>query len=272
MPAQPRVSFYFQRQWWRGLPKINLDYLFFYSHCVLERATTAFITESHSYFLWKQAVICLQQTLNTTVSHMLRQKPEAPFPHWKKPLPLILALGFCSLCELGADSSKLLSGALVSLGAEVLSAPHRRASSSPSIGSHEVWCPLLAAWGPDRAHATFAHLLGPAAKWSPGFYLLPQWTSPSQHTQAANAGHSQFDPRAERMTSDVLQLPGDNLLWNTLRRLVFHRVQNILTSTLHSHLLDLLRKGREIQEENLPAPYNMILLKHQLSSCLDLQM
>lgn len=138
------------------MPKINLDYLFFYSHCVLERATTAFITESHSYFLWKQAVICLQQTLNTTVSHMLRQKPEAPFPHWKKPLPLILALGFCSLCELGADSSKLLSGALVSLGAEVLSAPHPRASSSPSIGSHEV---DARCWRPGDLIEHMPHLL-----------------------------------------------------------------------------------------------------------------
>lgn len=46
---------------------------------------TAFITESHLFFLWKQAVVCLQQTLNTTVSHMLRQKPEAPFHVGKDP-------------------------------------------------------------------------------------------------------------------------------------------------------------------------------------------
>lgn len=67
------------------------------------------------------------------------KKPEAPFHIGKILFLLILALGFCSLHQLGADSSKLLCGELVSLEAKVLSVPpHPRASSSPSNGSHEV--------------------------------------------------------------------------------------------------------------------------------------
>lgn len=138
-----KYLFYFQRQRLIGLPKINLGYLFFRSHCALEEAMTASTPESHLSFLWKQAVICLHQTLNTTILHTLRlltlkRKPEAPV-HTGQDSPGDFSSGLLQpLCRKGAVELTALTCSfrlLVSLGAEVVSTPHPGALTAQANGA-----------------------------------------------------------------------------------------------------------------------------------------
>lgn len=87
-------------------------------------------------------------------------------------LLVILTLGFCSLYEQWADSLKLLFGHLVSLGAEVVSAPcplssdgmsQQRRANLASAATRLMPAPD----GLESCWITFARLVGPAAKWSP---------------------------------------------------------------------------------------------------------